>query len=113
MHRDLQHDSYTNNEMFAPAVERTTVRMLFSLSIAEGWSTAIIDFKNAFAQATLPKPIYLKLPPGYVQANPGARDKVMKIQKSLCSDCRTRNLWHCMLHKSLIKDMGFTCSEMG
>ena len=70
------------------------------------------DFKNAFTQATLPKPIYLELPPGYVQANPGAKDKVMKIKKSLYGDCRAANLWCCMLRKSLIEDTGFTCSKM-
>ena len=85
--------------------------MLFSLSIIEGWSTASIDFKNAFAQATLPKPIFLDLPPGYVQANPGAKDKVIKIKKSLCGDCRAANLWYRMLRKSLIEDRGFKCSE--
>ena len=112
IHRDLQHGSYTNTETFASVVEWATIRMLFLLSIIEGWSTASIDFKNAFAQATLPKPIYLELPPGYVQANPGAKDKIMKIKKSLCSDCCVTNLWHHMLRKSLIKDMGFTCSKM-
>ena len=67
--------------------------MLFSLFVVEGWKTASIDFKNAFAQATLPKPIYLELPPGYVQSNPSAKDKVMKIVKSLCGDRRAANLW--------------------
>ena len=65
----------------------------FSLSIIEGWSTASIDFKNAFAQATLPMPIFLDLLPGYVQANPGAKDKVMNAKKSLHGDCRAANLW--------------------
>ena len=82
--------------------------MLFSLSIIEGWSTASIDFKNAFVQATLPKPIFRDLPPGYVQANPGTKDKVMKIKKSLCGDCRAANLWCHVLRKSPIEDMGFT-----
>ena len=112
IHRDLQHGSYTNTETFASVVEWATIRMLFLLSIIEGWSTASIDFKNAFAQATLPKPIYLELLPGYVQANPGAKDKVMKIKKSLCGDFHTKNMWCRMLHKSLIEDVGFTCSEM-
>ena len=109
---DLQRENYSSNETFAPVVEWATIRMLFSLSIIEGWATASIDFKNAFAQATLPKPIFLDLPPGYVQANPDARDKVMKIKKSLYGDCRAANLWYRMLRKSLIDDMGFTCSEM-
>ena len=84
MRRDLQRENCANNNVsFVPVVERTTIRMLFLLSIIEEWSMASIDFKNAFAQATLRKPIHLELLPGYVQANPGAKDRVMKIKKSL------------------------------
>lgn len=48
-------------------------------------------------RATLPKPIYLELPPGHVQANPGAQDKVMKINKSLFAQaplCRPESKLH-------------------
>ena len=105
-------DLFDTNATFAPVVEWSTVRMLFSLSLVEGWETASIDFKNAFAQATLPKPIYLELPPGYKAANPGSHDKVMKINKSLYGDRRAANLWYRMLRKSLIEEMGFHASEM-
>ena len=54
VHGDLQCKNYLNNEMLAPVVEWAIVRMLFLPSIIEGWSTASIDFKNAFAQANLP-----------------------------------------------------------
>ena len=93
MRGDLQRENCSNNKTFAPVMEWVTMRMLFSLSIMEGWSTASIDFKNTFAQATLPKAIYMKLPQGHVQANPGDQDKVMKIKKSLYGDCRAANLW--------------------
>ena len=92
-------------------MEWATIRMLFSLSIIKGWSTASVNFKNDFAQATIPKPIFLDLPPGYVQANPGTKDKVMKIKKSLHGDCRVANLYQ-MSRKFLVKDVGFKCSEM-
>ena len=36
----------------------------------------------------------------------------MKIKKSLYGECHAANLWYHMLRKSLIEDMGFTCSEM-
>ena len=55
VHGDLQCDNHANNETFAPVMEWATIRMLFLPSIIEGWSVAGIDFKNAFAQATLPK----------------------------------------------------------
>ena len=93
MRRDLQCENHANNETFAPIVEWATVRMFFSLSIVEGWSATSVDFKNTFAKATTPKPVHLDLPPGHVQANPGAKGKVMKIKNSFCGDCCAENLW--------------------
>ena len=112
MCRDLKHENHLNNETFAPTVEWITIRMLVLGSIIEGWSMASIVFKSAFTQATPPEPIFLGLPLGCVQTNPGAKDKGMRIQKSLCGGCLAPNLRHSMLHKSCIEDMGFMCSEM-
>ena len=111
---DLSRDAnnYTTNEVFAPVVEWATIRMLFSLSVMEDWVTRSIDFKNAFAQATLPEPLYLELPPGCVQANPESRNKVMKIKKSLYGDRRAANLWYKMIRQTLIDDLNFHVSEM-
>lgn len=109
---DLQRQFYdfTRNETFAPVVEWSTVRMLFSLGVLEDWKTASIDFKSAFTQATLPEPIYLELPPGYQKANPHLADKVMKITTSLYGDQRAANLWYNRIRKSLEQDLGFKCS---
>ena len=109
---DLQKGEFDGNETFAPVVEWSTIRMLFSLSLVENWVSASIDFKNAFAQATLPKPIYLELPPGYAHANPDAEHLCMKINKSLYGDRRAANLWYRKLRESLINDMGFSPSTM-
>ena len=85
---DLQRDTknFTNNETFAPVVEWSTVRMLFTLGVMNDWKTASIDFKSAFTQAVLPEPIYLELPPGFKKANPHLEDYVMKITTSLYGD---------------------------
>ena len=98
---DLQRGTYDSNETFAPVVEWATIRMVFTLALLEDWTTASIDFKNAFAQAMLPKPIYLELPPGYAQANPGHKNFVMKINKSLYGDRRAANLWYRKLRATL------------
>ena len=111
---DLQRlsSSMTLNETFAPVVDWGTLRMLFSLSIAEQWKSASIDFKNAFAQADLPEPIYLELPPGYAQANPESRDFVLKVKKSLYGDRRAANLWYLKLRSTLENDLHFKVSEL-
>ena len=110
---DLQRGTDDSNETFAPVVEWATIRMVFTLALLEDWTTASIDFKNAFAQATLPKPIYLELPPGYAQANPGHKNFVMKINKSLYGDRRAANLWYRKLRATLeLAKFGFTVSTM-
>ena len=109
---DLQNGNYDLNETFAPVAEWSTVRLLFTLCCMMNWTSASIDFKNAFAQATLPKPIYLELPQGYAKANPGSSDLVMKIKKSLYGDRRAANLWYRKIRGTLEGPMGFTVSTM-
>ncbi len=110
---DLQKQFYdfSPNETFAPVVEWSTVRMLFSLGVMFNWKTASIDFKSAFTQAILPEPIYLELPPGYAKANPHLADKVMKITTSLYGDQRAANLWYNKIRGCLVDELGFTCSD--
>jgi len=110
---DLQKQFYdfTTNDTFAPVVEWSTVRMLFSLGVMHDWKTASIDFKSAFTQAQLPEPIYLELPPGYQKANPHLADQVMKITTSLYGDQRAANLWYNKIRKTLVDELGFTCSN--
>ena len=100
---DLQRDKdvYGPNQTFAPVVDWMTVRLLFTLSIVEKWSTASIDFKSAFTQAQLPEPIYIEPPPGFLNANPDKRDQVIKVKTSLYGDRRAANLWYKKIAKTL------------
>ena len=107
-----QFESFTTNETFAPVVEWSTVRMLFSLGVIGSWKTASIDFKSAFTQASLPEPIYLELPPGYQKANPHLSDFVMKITTSLYGDQRAANLWYNKIREALCSpEIGFKVSS--
>ncbi|MCA1806868.1 MAG: hypothetical protein LC687_03260, partial [Actinobacteria bacterium] len=102
--------NYTTNGIFAPVVEWSTVRMLFTLGVLQNWKSASIDFKSAFTQGQLPEPIYLELPPGYQRANPHLSDMVMKITTSLYGEQRAANLWYSKIRKSLEDDLGFKVS---
>ena len=110
---DLQvdKDTYGPNQTFAPVVDWMTVRLLFTLSIVEKWATASIDFKSAFTQAQLPKPIYLEPPPGFLSANPDKKDKVIKVKTSLYGDRRAANLWYKKIAKTLTEKFGFRISD--
>jgi len=89
-----------------------TIRLLFTLGLVEGWSTASIDFKNAFTQASLPEPIYMELPPGFAAANPDHKDKLIRVKTSLYGDRRAANLWFCKVAGTLTGKMKFKSSEM-
>ena len=111
---DLQKDKaqYGPNETFAPVVEWMTVRLLFTLGLVEGWSTASVDFKNAFTQAKLPEPIYLELPPGLEKASPDYKGKLIEVKTSLYGDRRAANLWYRKIASTLVDDLKFKGSEI-
>jgi len=89
-----------------------TVRLMFTLALVEGWHTASIDFKNAFTQAKLPKPIYLDLPPGFLEANPSYKNKAIRVKTSLYGERQAANLWYRKLKDTLCsKQLGFQVSE--
>ena len=69
-----------------------------------------MDFKNAFTQGTMPKPIYLELPPGFLKGSPDSQDMVMKVVTSLYGDCQAANIWYRTIREGLEK-LGFAVSE--
>ena len=98
------------NDVFTPVCEWSTVRMLFTLGVMRKWKTASIDFKNAFTQGQLPKPIYLELPSGFKQSNPGSDETVIKVTTSLYGDRCAANIWYRAIRKAF-EDIGFVVSE--
>ncbi len=99
-------------QTYLPVVYWSTVFLLFILTAAQGLKTKTIDFSSAFVQSDLPKPIYLKLPPGFTV--PGGEDKVCKVSKSLYGDICTAKFWFQYLGSALAdKDkMGLTKSNI-
>ena len=76
-----------------------TVRLLFGLTLHQGYVTRQVDYRQAFIQAELKEPIYAELPPGgWRQSNPG---KVMKLKKSLYGNCRAPQMWYLHLKRGL------------
>ena len=67
-HRHLQEDVF---ESFTPVVSWTSICLFLVLTAILGWATCSLVFTNAFAQVTLPSPVWLHLPQGYRSAHPG------------------------------------------
>jgi Reverse transcriptase (RNA-dependent DNA polymerase) len=99
-----------DEDVFAPVVEWSTVRLMFTMAVTKKLKTTQIDFRNAFVQSYLPEPIYLDLPPNhrYRKSYP---NMVLKVNKSLYGDKRAPKLWFQHLTKALLA-MGFKQSTM-
>ena len=59
---DLQKEGVDFFDTYAPVVQRSTIRLLLSTVLTEGWATRQVDYTNAFAQANLHEEVYLEYP---------------------------------------------------
>ena len=56
---DLQREGVDFFHTYAPVVQWSTIRLLLSTVLTEGWVTRQVDYTNAFAQADLREEAYL------------------------------------------------------
>jgi hypothetical protein len=69
------------DEVFSPTLRLETLRLLLSLMAVKNWAGRQIDFKTAFLNGDLDKPIFMEKPPGFEdQHHP---DYVCKVKRSL------------------------------
>ena len=55
------------SETFSPVVKPSTVRLILTLAVTQGWNLRQLDINNAFLQGTLTDEVYTIQPPGYVE----------------------------------------------
>lgn len=51
-------------ETFSPVIKPTTVRLMLSFAVTNGWSLRQLDINNAFLQGFLEDDVYMSQPPG-------------------------------------------------
>ena len=106
---DQQRAEFGRDATYAPVVEWSTVRLLLVLSLQHNLHTVSIDFKNAFVQASLPTPIYVRIPRGYGK---GLEGSILEVHKSLYGDRRAPKLWYSFLRAHLEStDLGFSVAS--
>ena len=93
---------------FAPVVQWSTVRFMLVLSSILNLDTLATDFSNAFAQAELDHPVYLKPPARFVREAWG-EDPILRLNKSLYGQAEAPRLWYEKISAGLVK-RGFTAS---
>ncbi|KAL6328776.1 hypothetical protein AAG906_003793 [Vitis piasezkii] len=54
------------SETFSPVIKPTTVRLVLSLAVSQGWSLRQLDVNNAFLRGTLTEDVFMSQPPGFI-----------------------------------------------
>ena len=65
---------------FSPVAKLTTVIVFIAMATAKHWSLHQFDINNAFLHGYIDEEVYMVLPDGYTEAQPG---QVCKLQRSL------------------------------
>jgi hypothetical protein len=77
----LQKEGVDYFETYAPVIQCSTVRMLLTLVLREGWATRKVDYTNAFVQAEMSETVFVE-PPRMFGPRSG-KDLVLQLLKSL------------------------------
>ena len=96
-------------ETFAPVAKMTTVCVLLSIAINEGWSLYQMDVRNAFLHRELEEEVFMKLPLGHPQSH--SPNLVCKLHKSIYGLKQSPRVWHAKLSVAL-QTLGFTRSNV-
>ena len=73
--------NYSN--IYAPVVSWLAVRLMFILSVIEGWHSESIDFTLAFPQADVELPMFMEIPIGVEIPGADRTTHVLELKKNL------------------------------
>lgn len=104
---DMQTEGIDYFDTYAPVVQWSTVRLVLTLTLKNGWSTRQVDYTNAFAQADLQEEVYIEPPRGFSGLD--GYDKVLRLRKSLYGLKQAPKTFFKKLRAGLI-ERGFTQS---
>ena len=78
---DKQVEGVDYFETYAPVVQWSTIHLILTMVLANGWTTKQVDYTNAFKQAKLDEEVYIEPPKGFMRKD--RKDQVLKLIKSL------------------------------
>jgi histone deacetylase 1/2 len=96
------------DDTYSPVVKPTTIRVILSLAVMQGWTMRQLDVDNAFLHGFLEEEVYMVQPPGYADKN--HPHYICKLEKSLYGLKQAPRAWFARL-SSKLQSLGFTPSK--
>ena len=95
-----------SSNTFAPTVRFTSMLTLICLAAMFGWRIDKIDYTGAFLSSTLPKPIYVRFPPGLREYDAAGNEIIMVCYKAVYGLDVAPRLWNQFQDKEF-RDLGY------
>ncbi|KAL0539470.1 hypothetical protein IC582_023682 [Cucumis melo] len=96
-----QHPGVDFFEMFNPVIKASTIRVVLSIAVTNGWLLRQLDFNNAFLNGHLEENVYMMQPPGYVHLS--YPNYACKLNKAIYGLKQAPREWNATLSKEHLK----------
>jgi len=103
-----QQEGIDYSETFSPVIKPTTVQLVLTIAISNGWSLHQLDVHNAFLNGILQEEVYMDQPPGFVHSD--FPTHVCRLHKSLYGLKQAPRAWYKRLSDFLLS-IGFQASK--
>ena len=99
------------NETYSPVANWSSVRLLLTLVAALDWHSVQIDYVQAFPQAPVEKPLYLKIPVGFRMSKGDPKDYALRVDRNVHGQRQASRIWHKHLVNILTTKLNFMQSK--
>jgi hypothetical protein len=96
------------DDTFSHVVKSTTIRLILSLAMSQGWTLHQLDVQNAFLHGILEEEVFMKQPPGFVSDEFPSYH--CKLDKALYGLKQAPCVWYSRLSDKL-QSLGFLPSK--